>query len=341
MCGGDWSVCGCQGMVNRWAADRQEAAGECWTASDDGRQLYGDDFEHDVMLKIDGDFESDDERKAYARALATQLNANHTTAVEDGAIPISLLQAAMEYGVVFNHGDGRSTKDPAILAMRRDASKKLRAAVAALAARAQPATTPPDAGVREALAELVALKDMKERLERLHEMGMGTDYTDYHRRKPLAWAAARAALAAQPAATPPDAGVREALFEQTLRQIVQSPRIENSVRGKRLRCPVCLFPWKPGDKPHHASDCASEIARAALAAQATPPAEVEVAQAARGFEITPATLSKAIGCKALSIMQTISPPPTLNQALSADDVAQVLAALNPGTQAAPKEGGQQ
>jgi hypothetical protein len=69
---------------------------------------------------------------------------------------------------------------------------------AALAARAQPAATPPDAGVREALAELVALKDMKERLERLHEMGMGTDYTDYHRRKPLAWAAARTALAAQP-----------------------------------------------------------------------------------------------------------------------------------------------
>lgn len=50
--------------------------------------------------------------------------------------------------------------------------------------------------VRAALAELVALKDMKDRLRSLHEMGHGTDYDDYYRLKPLAWAAARAALAA-------------------------------------------------------------------------------------------------------------------------------------------------
>ena len=55
---------------------------------------------------------------------------------------------------------------------------------------------------REALAKLVALKDLKDRLHKLHEMGHGTDYDDYHRRQPLAWAAARAALA-QPAASEP------------------------------------------------------------------------------------------------------------------------------------------
>lgn len=55
----------------------------------------------------------------------------------------------------------------------------------------------PDA-VREALAELVALKDLKDRLTELHEMGHGTDYGDYHKRHSLAWAAARAALSAQP-----------------------------------------------------------------------------------------------------------------------------------------------
>jgi hypothetical protein len=55
---------------------------------------------------------------------------------------------------------------------------------------------------REALAELVALKDLKDRLHKLHEMGHGTDYDDYHRRQPLAWAAARAALS-QPAESEP------------------------------------------------------------------------------------------------------------------------------------------
>lgn len=48
--------------------------------------------------------------------------------------------------------------------------------------------------LRGALRELVALKDMKERLRQLHEMGHGTDYADYRRRQPLAWAAARDVL---------------------------------------------------------------------------------------------------------------------------------------------------
>lgn len=55
---------------------------------------------------------------------------------------------------------------------------------------------------RAALAELVYLKDLKDRLRKLHEMGHGTDYTDYHRRQPLAWERARAVLAAQPASVP-------------------------------------------------------------------------------------------------------------------------------------------
>ena len=48
--------------------------------------------------------------------------------------------------------------------------------------------------LREALRQLVDVEDMRLRLRQLHEMGHGTDYTDYHRLLPLAWAAAREAL---------------------------------------------------------------------------------------------------------------------------------------------------
>ena len=51
-----------------------------------------------------------------------------------------------------------------------------------------------EARLADALTELVALEDMRLRLRELHEMGHGTDYYDYHRRLPLAWDAARAAL---------------------------------------------------------------------------------------------------------------------------------------------------
>ena len=51
-----------------------------------------------------------------------------------------------------------------------------------------------EAKLANALRELVNLEDMRLRLRQLHEMGHGTDYYDYHRRLPLAWAAARAAL---------------------------------------------------------------------------------------------------------------------------------------------------
>lgn len=63
---------------------------------------------------------------------------------------------------------------------------------------------------REALAELVALKDIKDRLAAgLNEVSyfQGGKYLleEYERRKPLAWAAARAALATQPAQPEPSA----------------------------------------------------------------------------------------------------------------------------------------
>lgn len=45
-----------------------------------------------------------------------------------------------------------------------------------------------------ALSKLVELEDMRLRLRQLHEMGHGTDYADYHRLLPLAWAEAREAL---------------------------------------------------------------------------------------------------------------------------------------------------
>ena len=48
--------------------------------------------------------------------------------------------------------------------------------------------------LRAALRQLVDVEDMRLRLRQLHEMGHGTDYTDYHRLLPLAWAVARDAL---------------------------------------------------------------------------------------------------------------------------------------------------
>lgn len=86
-------------------------------------------------------------------------------------------------------------------------SRDLAHTALAAARNAAPAKQAPAVGaearVRAALAELVALKDMKDRLQRLHESGCGTDYTEYHRRKPAAWEAARAALADTPQAREP------------------------------------------------------------------------------------------------------------------------------------------
>lgn len=45
-----------------------------WEVSDDGRVLYSDDFHHDAMLTVGGDFGDDTARKNYAEELARRLN---------------------------------------------------------------------------------------------------------------------------------------------------------------------------------------------------------------------------------------------------------------------------
>ena len=45
-----------------------------WSVSEDGRSISSDNFVHDVQLKVSGDFYDDEDRRAYARRLATQLN---------------------------------------------------------------------------------------------------------------------------------------------------------------------------------------------------------------------------------------------------------------------------
>ena len=48
-----------------------------WTVSADGREIESDDFAHDVILRVTGDFYSDEQRKAYAENLAAKLNAHN------------------------------------------------------------------------------------------------------------------------------------------------------------------------------------------------------------------------------------------------------------------------
>lgn len=45
-----------------------------WELSEDGKHLYSDDFTHDVKLTVDGDFYGDNDRLAYTKRLAQQLN---------------------------------------------------------------------------------------------------------------------------------------------------------------------------------------------------------------------------------------------------------------------------
>lgn len=45
-----------------------------FTVSLDGRHLYDEDFTHDVRLDVDGDWESQEQRIAYAEELARRLN---------------------------------------------------------------------------------------------------------------------------------------------------------------------------------------------------------------------------------------------------------------------------
>ncbi len=45
-----------------------------WIVESDGKSIRSDDFTHDVVLRITGDFYSDEQRKAYAENLAAKLN---------------------------------------------------------------------------------------------------------------------------------------------------------------------------------------------------------------------------------------------------------------------------
>lgn len=44
-------------------------------ASKDGRLIHDDDFEYDAILRVDGDFASDEQRKSYSDWLCGKLNA--------------------------------------------------------------------------------------------------------------------------------------------------------------------------------------------------------------------------------------------------------------------------
>lgn len=46
-----------------------------FVVTDSGRSVLDSDFHYDAMLKLDGDWPSDDERIAYANAVAKALNA--------------------------------------------------------------------------------------------------------------------------------------------------------------------------------------------------------------------------------------------------------------------------
>ena len=65
----------------KWMFEAGQCAGDGlhdkgpWTVSDDGRAIESDDFTHDVILRVAGDFFSDEQRKAYAENLAAKLNA--------------------------------------------------------------------------------------------------------------------------------------------------------------------------------------------------------------------------------------------------------------------------
>jgi len=45
-----------------------------WVVSEDGQAIESDDFTHDVILRVTGDFYNDEQRKAYAENLAMKLN---------------------------------------------------------------------------------------------------------------------------------------------------------------------------------------------------------------------------------------------------------------------------
>jgi hypothetical protein len=103
----------------------------------------------------------------------------------------------------------------------------------------------------EALRELVALKDLKERLRKLHEMGCGTDYDDYHKRQPLAWDAARAALAAHDAQGVNPTHTREEIEGMAYSLGMRYPGAQPAAQPPLCMCkdrPLseCPGEWEPG-----------------------------------------------------------------------------------------------
>lgn len=49
-----------------------------WEVSPDGRNVYSDDFTHDVHLTVHGDFYDDNDRKRYSDQLAAVLNGRNS-----------------------------------------------------------------------------------------------------------------------------------------------------------------------------------------------------------------------------------------------------------------------
>lgn len=47
---------------------------EAWTMDEEGRNLYSDDFTHDAMLTLGGDFGTPQDRINYAKAICEKLN---------------------------------------------------------------------------------------------------------------------------------------------------------------------------------------------------------------------------------------------------------------------------
>ena len=50
-----------------------------WTVSEDGREIDSFNFTHDVILRVSGDFYSDEQRKVYSENLAKKLNTPNAT----------------------------------------------------------------------------------------------------------------------------------------------------------------------------------------------------------------------------------------------------------------------
>lgn len=54
-----------------------------WTVSETGCSIQSDDFTHDVILRVTGDFYDDVQRKAYSDNLAAKLNAGLVQVVKE------------------------------------------------------------------------------------------------------------------------------------------------------------------------------------------------------------------------------------------------------------------